>query len=69
MQNKVRFDLTADGKICDGELIFENGSISAVCDGETVFSSHVHEFLCAYGSCNRFAKVTVFGRCASGEKT
>ena len=41
MQNKVRFDLTADGKICDGELIFENGSISAVCGGETVFSHNL----------------------------
>ncbi len=41
MQNKVRFDLTADGKICDGELIFENGSIYAVCDGETVFSHNL----------------------------
>ncbi|MBO5858892.1 MAG: ABC transporter ATP-binding protein [Clostridia bacterium] len=41
MQNKVRYDLTADGKICDGELIFENGSISAVCDGETVFSHNL----------------------------
>ncbi len=41
MQNKVRFDLTADGKICDGELIFENGSIYAVCEGETVFSHNL----------------------------
>ena len=41
MQNKVRFDLTADGKICDGELIFENGSIYAVCGGETVFSHNL----------------------------
>lgn len=38
MQNKVRFDLTADGKLCNGELIFENGALSAVCNGETVFS-------------------------------
>lgn len=41
MQNKVRFDLTADGKLCNGELIFENGSLLAVCDGKTVFSHNL----------------------------
>lgn len=41
MKNKVRFDLTADGKLCDGELIFENGCLLAVCNGETVFSHNL----------------------------
>lgn len=38
MQTKAAFDLTQRSELCRGELIFENGEISAVVDGETVFS-------------------------------
>lgn len=38
MQTKAAFDLTQRSELCRGELIFENGEISAVIDGETVFS-------------------------------
>ncbi len=38
MQTKAAFDLTQKSELCRGELIFENGVISAVINGETVFS-------------------------------
>lgn len=38
MQTKAVFDLTQSSELCRGELIFENGVISAVVNGETVFS-------------------------------
>ncbi|MBQ3045488.1 MAG: ABC transporter ATP-binding protein [Clostridia bacterium] len=38
MQTKAAFDLTQSSELCRGELIFENGVISAVINGETVFS-------------------------------
>lgn len=41
MRNKVEYDLAADGSLCKGELIFENGMITAVEDGKTVFSHSV----------------------------
>ncbi len=41
MQNKVSFDLTQTGKLCKGELIFENGEITAVVDGEKIFSRNL----------------------------
>lgn len=37
MQTKAAFDLTQKSELCRGELIFENGVISAVINGETVF--------------------------------
>ena len=41
MQTKAAFDLANDGSICRGELIFENGGITAAVNGETVFSQSV----------------------------
>lgn len=41
MQTKAAFDLANDGSICRGELIFENGGITAAINGETVFSQSV----------------------------
>lgn len=41
MQTKAAFDLANDGSICRGELIFENGGITAAVNGETVFSRSV----------------------------
>lgn len=41
MQTKAAFDLANDGSICRGELIFENGGITATVNGETVFSQSV----------------------------
>lgn len=41
MQTKAAFDLANDGSICRGELIFENGGITAAVNGETVFSQGV----------------------------
>lgn len=41
MQTKAAFDLANDGSICRGELIFENGGITAAVNGETFFSQSV----------------------------
>lgn len=41
MQTKAAFDLANDGSICRGELIFENGGITATVNDETVFSQSV----------------------------
>ncbi len=41
MQTKAAFDLANDGSICRGELIFENGGITAAVNGKTVFSQSV----------------------------
>lgn len=41
MQTKAAFDLANDGSICRGELIFENGGITAAVNGETVFLQSV----------------------------
>ncbi len=42
MQTKAAFDLANDGSICRGELIFENGRITAAINGETVFSRSIY---------------------------
>ncbi len=41
MPNKVLFDLAPDGRLCKGELSFENGEITAQIGGESVFSRSV----------------------------
>ena len=41
MQTKATFDLTQSSELCRGELIFENGVISAVINGETVFTRNL----------------------------
>ncbi len=44
MTNKVRFDLTEKGELCDGVLTFENGTITAQADGKTMFTGSTDGF-------------------------
>jgi hypothetical protein len=41
--NKIRFDLTGDGRPCDGELTFDDGVLTAAIDGSEVFRRGVDD--------------------------
>ncbi|MDD6262163.1 MAG: ABC transporter ATP-binding protein [Clostridiales bacterium] len=41
--SRIAFDLTADGRLCSGELIFSHGVLRASIGGETVFERGVHD--------------------------
>ncbi|MGN1451860.1 MAG: hypothetical protein ACI4XQ_07150, partial [Eubacteriales bacterium] len=41
--SRIAFDLTADGRLCSGELIFSHGVLRASIGGETVFERGVQD--------------------------